>query len=69
MLPCSGSCHADATLAPLSSPLPARQVLTVLLKWIILWRLKPGTYALWGWQYIRWWTIRAVYGQVRTWAG
>ena len=30
-----------------------------------VWRLKPGTYALWGWQYVRWWTMRAVYGQVR----
>lgn len=39
-------------------------ILTILLKWIILWRLKPGTYALWGWQYVRWWTMRAVYGQL-----
>ncbi len=35
----------------------ATMLLTVALKWILLGRVKPGHYKLWGWFYLRWWFI------------
>ncbi len=30
---------------------------TICLKWLILGRVKPGKYKLWGWFYFRWWLV------------
>lgn len=32
--------------------------ITISLKWILLGRVKPGRYPLWGWFYFRWWLIQ-----------
>lgn len=31
--------------------------LTISMKWILLGRVKPGKYPLWGWFYLRWWLV------------
>jgi len=37
--------------------------LLVFLKWILVQRLRPGVYPLYGWMYLRWITLRAVHAQ------
>ena len=32
--------------------------LAIMLKWILLGRIKPGRYKLWGWFYFRWWLVQ-----------
>ncbi len=32
--------------------------ITISLKWILLGRVKPGEYPLWGWFYYRWWLVQ-----------
>ncbi len=41
----------------LSMPLISMMI-TVSLKWLLLGRVKPGIYPLWGWFYYRWWLIQ-----------
>jgi non-ribosomal peptide synthetase-like protein len=36
---------------------PAVILLAVASKWILLGRIKPGRYKLWGWFYLRWWFV------------
>lgn len=31
--------------------------ITICAKWILLGRIKPGVYKLWGWFYFRWWLV------------
>lgn len=33
-------------------------LITIALKWILLGRIKPGEYPLWGWFYYRWWLVQ-----------
>lgn len=33
-------------------------LITVSMKWILLGRVKPGEYPLWGWFYYRWWLVQ-----------
>jgi non-ribosomal peptide synthetase-like protein len=33
-------------------------LITVGLKWLLLGRVKPGEYPLWGWFYFRWWLVQ-----------
>ncbi|CAM4468321.1 MAG: D-alanine--D-alanyl carrier protein ligase [Legionella sp.] len=33
-------------------------MITVGMKWILLGRVKPGEYPLWGWFYYRWWFVQ-----------
>jgi non-ribosomal peptide synthetase-like protein len=33
-------------------------MITVSLKWLLLGRVKPGVYPLWGWFYYRWWLVQ-----------
>lgn len=33
-------------------------MITVAMKWILLGRVKPGEYPLWGWFYYRWWLVQ-----------
>ena len=39
---------------------PFTLVLSIILKWILLGKMKPGKYPLWGWFYFRYWLVRAV---------
>lgn len=32
--------------------------ITVSMKWLLLGRVKPGVYPLWGWFYYRWWLVQ-----------
>ncbi|HAT8371152.1 TPA: amino acid adenylation domain-containing protein [Legionella pneumophila] len=32
--------------------------ITVSLKWLLLGKIKPGKYPLWGWFYYRWWLVQ-----------
>ena len=32
--------------------------ITICMKWILLGRVKPGKYPLWGWFYYRWWLVQ-----------
>jgi non-ribosomal peptide synthetase-like protein len=31
--------------------------LSIVAKWLIIGRYKPGSYPLWGWYYLRWWLV------------
>ena len=37
---------------------PAMIVLSILVKWMVIGRIKPGDYPLWGAYYFRWWFVR-----------
>lgn len=39
---------------------PAVLALSILLKWLLLGRIRPGRYPLWGWFYWRFWFVRSV---------
>ena len=39
---------------------PVTLAFSILLKWVLLGRVKPGNYPLWGWFYFRFWLVRAV---------
>jgi non-ribosomal peptide synthetase-like protein len=41
----------------LSMPLISLAI-TVGMKWLLLGRVKPGVYPLWGWFYFRWWMVQ-----------
>lgn len=41
----------------LSMPLISLTI-TVGMKWLLLGRVKPGVYPLWGWFYYRWWLVQ-----------
>jgi len=57
------SSHVWAIIAALCSfclvP-PLFIVITVLTKWLVIGRMRPGDYPLWGWYYFRWWLFKAV---------
>jgi non-ribosomal peptide synthetase-like protein len=38
--------------------LPALLVISIALKWLLLGRIRPGVYPLWGWYYFRFWLVR-----------
>lgn len=37
---------------------------TVACKWLLLGRVKPGEYPLWGWFYFRWWLVQGLQNNV-----
>jgi non-ribosomal peptide synthetase-like protein len=37
---------------------PALLALSVVVKWLVIGRFKPGAYPLWGSYYVRWWIVR-----------
>jgi len=39
---------------------PATLILSILVKWLLLGRMRPGRYPLWGWFYWRFWFVRSV---------
>lgn len=38
--------------------------ITVCAKWILVGRIKPGTYKLWGWFYLRWWLVQRLQSNI-----
>lgn len=38
--------------------------ITVVAKWLLLGRVKPGEYPLWGWFYFRWWLVQGLLSNV-----
>src|SRR5262249_30233998 len=36
---------------------PVRIALSIVLKWLVIGRFKPGSYPLWGFYYFRWWLV------------
>jgi len=39
---------------------PVLLIIAVAAKWLLLGRVKPGRYQLWGWFYFRWWLSRQI---------
>ncbi|HEX4046893.1 MAG TPA: amino acid adenylation domain-containing protein, partial [Elusimicrobiota bacterium] len=39
---------------------PALLALSIVLKWLVIGRVRPGRYRLWGWYYFRFWLARAI---------
>ncbi len=40
--------------------LPFLILVAVCAKWILLGRVRPGRYPLWGWYYLRWWFVQTL---------
>ncbi len=43
---------------------PAFLLLALAAKWLLLGRVRPGRYPLWGWFYLRWWFVQNVAGML-----
>src|SRR5215813_12754400 len=43
---------------------PLLVLFAVTTKWLVLGRVRPGRYPLWGWYYLRWWFAQAVVASV-----
>lgn len=43
---------------------PVMLGVSVAVKWVVLGRIKPGEYPLWGVQYFRWWFVNAIQSSV-----
>lgn len=39
---------------------PALILFSIITKWLLLGRIKPGKYKLWGWFYLRWWVVKQI---------
>jgi len=37
---------------------------TICAKWILVGRIKPGVYKLWGWFYLRWWLVERLQNNI-----
>ncbi|HTB64047.1 MAG TPA: Pls/PosA family non-ribosomal peptide synthetase, partial [Opitutales bacterium] len=55
-----------ASLAVFLATIPAIFLLSIILKWLVLGRTKPGVYPLWGFYYFRWWFTLRLLGVVPT---
>jgi non-ribosomal peptide synthetase-like protein len=45
---------------------PLLLLVSVVLKWVVLGRFRPGEYPLWGFYYFRWWCVRAFLSAIPT---
>ncbi|MHB1948115.1 MAG: Pls/PosA family non-ribosomal peptide synthetase [Gammaproteobacteria bacterium] len=45
---------------------PTLFIIVILAKWLLLGRIKPGEYKLWGWFYLRWWMVEQLAGLLPT---
>ncbi len=41
-------------------------VFSIAVKWLVIGRVKPGDYPLWGAYYFRWWLVRRVLDVIPT---
>lgn len=55
-LPVARTCASGALAA--ACAWPALLALSVVLKWAVIGRYRPGQYPLWGWYYLRFWLVR-----------
>jgi len=39
---------------------PALLAISIVTKWLVIGRYKPGEYKVWGWYYFRWWLVTRV---------
>lgn len=39
---------------------PVMLMIGVIAKWVLLGRIRPGVYPLWGWFYFRWWLVQSL---------
>src|SRR5437899_5634239 len=47
-------------VASIMATFPVLVLAAVAAKWIVLGRVLPGRYPLWGWYYLRWWFVQTV---------
>jgi non-ribosomal peptide synthetase-like protein len=45
---------------------PCLLLLSVVVKWTVLGRFRPGEYPLWGFYYLRWWCVRSLISAIPT---
>jgi non-ribosomal peptide synthetase-like protein len=57
---------AACALGTLALLYPLMLALSIAIKWIVLGRVKPGRYPIWGPYFLRWWFVEAVRGIVPT---
>lgn len=57
---------AACALATLTMLYPAMLVLSIVTKWVVLGRVKPGRHPIWGVYFLRWWFVEAVRSIVPT---
>jgi non-ribosomal peptide synthetase-like protein len=57
---------ALGSLAGLLALYPVMLLLTIVAKWTLLGRVRPGRYPLWGGFYFRWWLVRSLLEAVPT---
>ena len=50
---------AACALGTLALLYPAMLVMSILVKWLVLGRVRPGKYPLWGVYFLRWWFVEA----------
>lgn len=43
---------------------PAFLLVALAAKWLLLGKVRPGRYPLWGWYYLRWWFVQNIVGMV-----
>ena len=48
------------TFPVLSLFYPAMLFIAIVLKWILLGRVQPGKYRIWGWWFLKWWIVKKV---------
>lgn len=53
-----------AALGILLGTFPIALAVSILAKWTIVGRFKPGTYPVWGWYFFRWWLVTRIVGSI-----
>ena len=59
-------CRRHVSLALFVAAIPVMLGIGIAVKWLVIGRLKPGEYPLWGAYYFRWWFVRRVLDTVPT---
>lgn len=62
----SGVLAALLSLLTLTALYPAMLALSIAVKWIVIGRIRPGRYPLWGIYFLRWWFVQSIRNIVPT---
>ena len=62
----SGILAALLSLLTLTALYPAMLALSIVVKWIVIGRIRPGRYPLWGAYFLRWWFVQSIRNIVPT---
>lgn len=62
----SGILAALLSLLTLTALYPAMLALSIAVKWIVIGRIRPGRYPLWGTYFLRWWFVQSIRNIVPT---